>query len=108
MSRATLPLRVLGALSMGWPMPEEHDGLPVAWSFDIAPGDNDGIDERHYAIELSTIEGAVSVGFSERSGSAVQSIASCTLRPKQIAAVIERWEALYSWPYNGELNEATS
>ncbi|MEJ6490669.1 hypothetical protein PQI23_13165 [Leucobacter sp. USCH14] len=108
MSRATLPLRVLGALSMGWPMPEEHDGLLVAWSFDIAPGDNDGIDERHYSVEVSTIDGAVFLGFSERSGATVQSIASCTLRPKQIAAVIERWESLYSWPYDGELDEVAS
>lgn len=108
MSRTALPLRVLSALSMGWPMPEDHDGLPVAWSFDIAPGDDDGIDVPHYSIELWTLAGTVVAGFSERSGGTVHNISACTLRPKQIAAVIERWEALYSWPYNGELAEATS
>ncbi|MFD5599939.1 hypothetical protein ACFWHR_07755 [Leucobacter sp. NPDC058333] len=108
MSRATLPLRVLGALSMGWPMPEEHDGLPVAWSFDLAPGDNDGIDEPHFSIELWTLGGTVIASFSERSIEAVHSISACTLRPKQIATVIEQWEALYAWPYNGELDEVAA
>ena len=96
-------MRVLGALSMGWPMPTEHDGIPVMWTSEIAPGDNDGHDERHYSVEPWADGGEVMLSFSERAAGIDQVFATCTLRPAQISTLLERWEALYAWPYNDEL-----
>ncbi|WP_053352720.1 hypothetical protein [Leucobacter musarum] len=103
MSRAALPLRVLGALSMGWPMPDEHDGIPVAWTSELAPGDNDNMDEPHYSVEPLADGDEVRLIFSERAVGVDAAFMSCPLRPSQVAALIEQWETLYAWPYNGEL-----
>lgn len=103
MSGDVLAGLILRALEAGDPMPARVGGLDVAWAFDLAPGEGDGLDELHYTVEVWERGGVAYAGFSLRDAALTRDLGVRRLTRAQVAALRDRWESLYDWPYNYEL-----
>lgn len=110
MSAWRLAGRVTAALRGGAPIPDEWASLPVAWVHDVAPGDNDGIDEPHMRVEVAPLFGRVFLHVIEFAdcGEQMPGAVVAELTGAHVAALRERWSALFAWPYNNELEEVAA